>query len=129
LWQDGNVVKRCKSKNYPNGNSVTAQEKLKNKYEPAAPFMVKLDKQFRDTSLEKGQNPEVWITELECFCIRLDDMDSSISEGQFMIHVLNNLPNKYDLQLALLEKRNGDKHKPLLSLRFERLKIDSTKNE
>jgi hypothetical protein len=30
-----------------------------------------------------------------------------------MIHVLNNLPDEYDLQLGLLEKRIGDKDKPL----------------
>jgi hypothetical protein len=64
-------------------------------------------------------------------------MCSSNSENQFMMHVLNNLPTDYDLQLALLEKRIRDKDKPLtieeiraeLSLCFERLKIKSTKNE
>jgi hypothetical protein len=54
-----------------------------------------------------------------------------------MIHVLNNLPTEYNLQLALLEKRIGDTDKQLafeeiracLSLRFERLKMKYTKNE
>jgi hypothetical protein len=36
---------------------------------------------------------------------------SSISENQFMIHVLKNLTSDYDLQLALMEKRIGDKEK------------------
>jgi hypothetical protein len=53
-----------------------------------------------------------------------------------MIHVLRNLHTEYDLQLALLEKRIGDKDKPLtlerkraeLSLSFESLNIKS-KNE
>jgi hypothetical protein len=64
-------------------------------------------------------------------------MGSSISENQFMIYVLNNLPTEYDFQLVLLEKRIGDKDKPLtveeiraeLILRFETLKMKSTKNE
>jgi hypothetical protein len=64
-------------------------------------------------------------------------MGSSISENQFMIHVLNNIPTEYDLQLSLLEKRIGDKDKPLtveeiradLSLCFERLNMKSKKNE
>jgi hypothetical protein len=82
--------------------------KLKNKYEPVCdPSMVKLDKQFRYLCLKKGQNPEVWITELEEFCIVIDDMGSVMSENQFMIHVLNNLPTEYDLQLTLLEKRGN----------------------
>jgi hypothetical protein len=50
--------------------------------------------------------------------------------------VLNNLSTEYDLQLALLEERIGDKDKPLtieeiraeLSLRFERLNMKSTKS-
>jgi hypothetical protein len=54
-----------------------------------------------------------------------------------MIYVLNNLPTEYDLHLALSEKRIGDKGKPLtveemraeLSLRFEKLKMKSSKNE
>jgi hypothetical protein len=44
--------------------------------------MVKLDKQFRDLSLKKGQETEFGITELEDFCVRLDDTGSSISENQ-----------------------------------------------
>jgi hypothetical protein len=107
-------VKGCKSKDYPDWNVVIAWEKLKNKYEPvSAPSMLKLDKQYRDSSLKKGQDPEVWITELEYFRVRLDDMGSRISENQFMIHVFNSLPTEYNLQLALLEKGIGDKDKPL----------------
>jgi hypothetical protein len=66
---------------------------------------------------------------LEDSHIRLDDMDSRISENKFMINVLNNLITDYNLQLDLLEKRIRDKDKALtvegiraeLSLRFERL--------
>jgi hypothetical protein len=54
-----------------------------------------------------------------------------------MIHVLNNLPTDYDLQLALLKKKIGDKDDPLtveeiradLSLRYEILNMKSTQNE
>jgi hypothetical protein len=36
------------------------------KYEPVSvPFMVILDKQFRESSIKKGQDTEVWISELE----------------------------------------------------------------
>ena len=123
-------MRGCKSKDYPDGNATTAWEKLKNKYEPtSAPSMVKLDKQFRDSSLKKGEDPEVWITQLEDISVRLEEMGLEISEKQFMIHVLNNLPSDYDLQVALLERRIGDEKDPLtvsdirseLSLRFERL--------
>jgi hypothetical protein len=40
-----NIVRECKSKDYPDGNAATAWDKLKNKYEhTSAPYMVKLDK-------------------------------------------------------------------------------------
>ena len=65
-----NLVRGCKSKEYPDGNAATAWERLKNNVEPvSAPSMVKLEKQFRTLSLKKGENPEVWITELEDLCI------------------------------------------------------------
>jgi hypothetical protein len=61
-----NIVRGCMSKDYPDGNATTACEKLKNKYEPtSAPSMVKLNKQFRFSSLKKGEDPEVWITQVE----------------------------------------------------------------
>jgi gag-polypeptide of LTR copia-type len=107
-----NIVKGCKTKYYPDGNAASAWEKLKNKYEPvSAPSMVKLDKQFRKLTLNKGQDPKVWIIELEDTCVKFDDIGSSIPENQFMIHILNNLTADSDLQLALLEKRIGDKER------------------
>jgi hypothetical protein len=36
--------------------------------------MVKLEKQFRQLSLKNGQDPEVWITELEDLRIKLENM-------------------------------------------------------
>jgi hypothetical protein len=61
-----NLIQGCKSKDYPDGNAAFAWERLKKKYEPiSAPSLVKLEKQFGELSLKKGQNPEIWITELE----------------------------------------------------------------
>jgi hypothetical protein len=69
------IIKLYKGKDYPDGNAVTAWEKLKNKYEPvSAPSMIKLDKQIKYSSLKKCQDTKVWITEFEDFCVRLDDM-------------------------------------------------------
>jgi hypothetical protein len=54
--------------------------------------------------LKKGQDPEIWITELEVLCVKLENMGSCITEDQFMIHILNNLTSDYDLQFALMER-------------------------
>jgi hypothetical protein len=85
---------------------------------------------------ERSRDPETWITELEDLPVRLETMESSILENQFMIHILNNLTLDYELQLAMMERRVGDTDKPLtveeirgkLSLRFERLNSNSTNN-
>ena len=74
---------------------------------------MKLQKQIRELSLKKGQEPEIGITELEELCVRLEAMESRISENQFMIHILNNLTSDYELQLMLMERRVGDVERPL----------------
>jgi hypothetical protein len=103
---------------------------LKNKFEPSsAPSLVKQEKQFRQCSLKKGQDPDIWITELEDYRMRLEELGSSIPDNQFILHILNNMTGDYDLQLAMMEKRVTDKSNPLtideirdnLNLRFERL--------
>jgi hypothetical protein len=58
--------------------------------------------------LKKGEDPEVWITQLEDISVRFEDMGLEILEKQFMIHVSNNLTPDYDLQVVLLERRIGD---------------------
>jgi hypothetical protein len=124
--------------NYPDGDVDIARKRLKNKHEPvSAPSMVKLEKQFREHSLKESQDPEIWITELEDLCFKLENMGSFMTENQFMIHVLNNLTSDYDLQLALMERRVGDADEPItieeirgeLNLKFERLNMKSSRNE
>jgi hypothetical protein len=99
--------------------------------------MVNLEKQFRELSSKKGQDPDVWITEIEVLHVKLENMGSCIIENQFMIHIQNNLTSDYDLQLAVMERRVGNPDKPLtveevrgeLNLRFERLNIKTSRNQ
>jgi hypothetical protein len=53
----------------------------KNKYESvSAPSMVKVNKQFKDSSLNKGQYPDIWITKLEDFRVKIYDLNSSFQK-------------------------------------------------
>jgi hypothetical protein len=78
----------------------------------------------------------VWITELEDYRMKLDELGSSISDNQFILHILNNMTDDYKLQLAMMEMRLNDKMNPLtvdeirddLNLRFERLNVKSNEN-
>jgi hypothetical protein len=61
-----NLVKGCKREEHVDGNVFMAWERLKNKFEPlSAPSLVKLEKQFHQCALNKNQDPEIWLTELE----------------------------------------------------------------
>jgi hypothetical protein len=69
--------------------------------------------------------------------MKLEELGSSISENQFILHILNNLTKYYDLQLAMIEKRVMGKSNPLtideirddLNLRFERLNEKNEESE
>jgi hypothetical protein len=45
--------------------------------------------------------------------MNLEDMGSEVTDDQFMIHVLNNVINDYELQIVLLEKIIRIKENPL----------------
>jgi N-dimethylarginine dimethylaminohydrolase len=66
---------------------------------------------------------------------KFEEMESSMTDEQFIIQILNSLTEEYELQIRLLEKRIVDMNTPLtiqelkeeLTLRFERMtsKTDS----
>jgi hypothetical protein len=67
--------------------------------------------------------------------MRLEELGSSISDNQFILHILNNMTEDYDLQLAMMGKRVTEKSNPLtvneirddLNLRFERMNENKKK--
>jgi hypothetical protein len=46
--------------------------------------------------LEKGEDHEIWITNLEELRLKLVDMDSNITDSQLMVQGLNRLTNDYE---------------------------------
>jgi hypothetical protein len=69
---------------------------------------VKTERIFRQ-SLCKNEDPDNWITSLEEFRMKLEDIKSAMTDDHFMIHVLNNLNGDYELQMVLSEKRIRNK--------------------
>jgi 3'-phosphoadenosine 5'-phosphosulfate sulfotransferase (PAPS reductase)/FAD synthetase len=65
--------------------------------------------------------------------MKLEDMGSTMTDDQFMIHVMSNLTSDYESQMVLLEKRIHNKENPTevnklceeMNLRFERLSMQS----
>ena len=113
------LVKNCKSLEYPEGNCKLAWDRLVAKYAPkTAPSLLKLKKKFANSKLETAEkHPDEWITELESLRNDIDSISLStkMTDQDFMIHVLNNLPEQYDVVLDGMESRlmlgDGDPNK------------------
>ena len=130
------LVKNCKTSDYPEGNCKLAWDRLVAKYAPkTAPSLLKLKKQFANSKLGDAEtHPDEWITELESLRNDMDkiSLSAKMTDQDFMIHVLNNLPVEYDVVLDGMESRlmlpDGDANKltiedvrDKLNNRFERM--------
>ena len=130
------LVKNCKTTEYPEGNVQMMWDRLEAKYAPkTAPSLLKLKKKFANSKLDSiEKHPDEWITELESLRNDMDSIDIStkMSDMDFMIHVLNNLPELYDVVLDGMESRlmlkDGDANKLMiedirdkLNNRYERI--------
>ena len=72
-----NGIKRCKNQEYIEGNSAISWGRVKNEYEIiSSPSLVKTKRMLRQSSSSKNEDPYAWITTLEVFEIKLEDMGS-----------------------------------------------------
>ena len=118
------LIKRTKSKDYPDGNIKLAYERLKGKYAPKTiQTLLNLKKKFENSSLSTEENdfmsPDDWIAELEGIRMEMEDCDSeaTMTDKDFMVHILNNLPLGYDAILDGLEKDLEQKNLTIDQLR------------
>ena len=103
------LVKNGKTSKYPEGNCKLAWDRLIAKYAPKSlPSLLKYKKEFENSKLESTEmDPEDWISKLEGLRTEIESIDiaSAISERDFIVNILNNLPSKYDVVLDGLESR------------------------
>ena len=102
------IVKNTKSKDYPDGNSTEAWSHLVRKYSPkTTPSLLKYKREFENSKLKAGTDPEEWIGDLEGICTEIEAIDASaaISEKDLMVKVINNLPEEYDVVVDGLENK------------------------
>src|SRR5210317_771157 len=114
------------------GNAREAWKKLMDKYQPnRALNRVELKQEFVNLKLkDSNHNPDEWITELEELQADLARMGSDITDEDFYIHILNNIPKEYDMEVKLLEETLANVLTPLtlqqirdeLNLKYMRLK-------
>ena len=123
------IVKTSKGKDYVDGNAAVAWQRLRKKYAPTrAPSLLLLKKKFAQSRLkDKNSDPDEWLTELEDMRTQLSEMKMEMSDNDFIIHVLGNLPEDYEIEVSKLEDRIGkdltiDDVRESLNLRFEKMK-------
>ena len=89
------------------GDARLAWRKLKEKYMPTTSAnKVDLAAQFANSKLTSWKsNPDLWISKLEILRARLASCNQVIDETGLIIHILNNVPSKYDNVVENLEKR------------------------
>jgi hypothetical protein len=101
-----NIVRSSKTTEYKWGNAYDAWKKLKRKYAPeTAPMLQKLHHMFYTARLKKGSDPDVYMTYLEDLRIKLESMESMMTDDQFIVHILNTLPKEYDVTVDMLSRR------------------------
>ena len=113
----GNVafqyVRNSKSKDYEDGHVGYAWAALRSKFSPqTAPTEIALYRKFYDSKLKKGMDPDVWISQMEDTRMRLEEMNSAMTEKHFLMHLINNLTSEYNYTVALVEKRLDSKSNP-----------------
>jgi hypothetical protein len=54
-------------------------------------------KKHAASKLHKGHDPDVFITYLQDLCMRMAEMNQSIDDRAFMLHIVSNLRDDYEL--------------------------------
>ena len=86
-------------------------------------MLLNLKKKFENSSLSMGENdfmsPDDWIAELEGIRMEMEDCDyeATMTDKDFMVHILNNLPLGYVAILDGLEKDLEQKNLTIDQLR------------
>ena len=101
------LARNAKSADFPEGNCKIAWDRLISKYTSyTTQSLLKLNGEFCKSKLESIEHyPDEWISNLDGLriCIGEFGQKGSITYKDFIIHVLNNLPEEYDLILDVLK--------------------------
>jgi len=103
------IVTGSKSMELPDGDAPLVSKRLKEKYAPILALRkLELCRAFQMSKLkDSNQDPETWITYLEGLRMKLKDLNSTTTDEDLIVHILNNLTEDYEVQLLKLEKKLG----------------------
>jgi hypothetical protein len=86
-------VNNARSAEFANGNAKKAWDKLISTYESGnMANIIALFHQWTKCTLGKNENPDSWYMELDRIWERLGNTSSAVSDGAYVAHMNNNLP-------------------------------------
>jgi len=53
-------------------------------------------KQLNESRMKKNEDPDLWITNLECLQQRIAECGKTIDDNELVMHILYHLPTEYD---------------------------------
>ncbi len=111
-------VENARDSDFPNGNAKVAWDKLVKKYQPdSLTEAASLEKKFEKLTLSNPKkDPEDFVEALLTLRNQLkkvSDGKIEIDDDKVMRHVMNNLPEAYDITVTELGKRYGASTNPL----------------
>ena len=130
-----NLVKLAKTKDLADGDASLAWKRLKEKYATkSTQTLLRLKKKFVNSKLELKTDPEEWITDLEDLRAQMMDQDYIMDEKEFHMHILNNLPDTYEIVQRELERKLDEDLSTVeiqteLKLKFQRMHPNKVDDE
>ena len=102
---------------------------LENKFKPRDKHTkLELKRLFQNEKLEDAEDdPETWIAELTNLRLRLEEVKVKMSDEDFWLHVLSNLPEVYETMVELLmrdledDSLKSDDAMSILRAKFKRI--------
>ena len=83
------IVDMAKDKGLMNDNTALAWKRLSHKFAGCNNAKkMKLIKQLNESRMKKNEDPDVWITNLECLRQRIAECGKTIDNNELIMHIL-----------------------------------------
>jgi gag-polypeptide of LTR copia-type len=92
------LIHKAKTKLLPDGDAALAWASLVSKHEPkTSANRVALKLEFENSELKSvKKDPEDWIAGLESLRTKIYNAGCEITDFDFIIHIIHNLPKEYE---------------------------------
>jgi gag-polypeptide of LTR copia-type len=78
-----------------------------------AASLTKLHRDFYAVLMLSGQDTNVFVVKLEYQRVLMEQLGSTMTDDQLMMHIMNSLPEDYSVLVSLLGRRIGHKMNPM----------------